>query len=82
MKKFEVELKFTYTVEAETENDAIDLINGMRYDNFLPVGYWAEEEEIEEANRRYDDHLGGDRITQSKLISRDGDYTYCNEVEE
>ena len=82
MKKFKVELRLVYTVEAENENDARGLIDGMRNDNFLPVGYWAEEEEIAEANRRYDDWLGSDKETQSKLISRDSDYTYCDEVEE
>ena len=48
MKKFKVELQLVYTVEAENENDARGLIDGMRNDNFLPVGYWAEEEEIAE----------------------------------
>lgn len=82
MKKFEVELKFTYIVEAETKEDAMELIDGMLHDNSLPVGYWAEEDEIEEANRRYDEQLGSDMVTKSKLISREGDYAYCTEVEE
>ena len=81
MRKFTVELTLTYVVEAETSNDAINLIDGMRCDNFLPIGFYAEEEEIAEANQGYSDYLGSDKISQSKLISRKSECTYCRDEE-
>lgn len=82
MRKFAVELTLTYVVEAETSNDAMALIDGMRYENFLPIGYYAEEEEIAEANQRYSNYLGSDKISQSKLISRKSDCMYYRDEEE